>query len=90
MLKKDGFATNVGDEGGFAPNFGSATQALDYIMKAIDKAGYKAGDDIKLALDAASSEFYENGIYNIAGEGKKLDNKQIVDYYKDLADRFFD
>ncbi len=88
LLKKDGFATNVGDEGGFAPNFGSATQALDYIMKAIEKAGYRPGQDVKLALDSASSEFYENGIYNIAGEGKRLDSKQIVDYYKDLVAKY--
>ena len=88
LLKKDGFATNVGDEGGFAPNFGSAVQALDYIMKAIEKAGYKPGEDVKLALDAASSEFYEDGIYNIAGEGKKLDSKQIVDYYKELVEKY--
>lgn len=88
LLKKDGFATNVGDEGGFAPNFGSAVQALDYIMKAIEKAGYKPGEDVKLALDAASSEFYEDGIYNIAGEGKKLDSNQIVDYYKELVEKY--
>lgn len=88
LLKKDGFATNVGDEGGFAPNFGSAVQALDYIMRAIEKAGYKPGEDVKLALDAASSEFYEDGIYNIAGEGKKLDSKQIVGYYKDLVEKY--
>lgn len=88
LLKKDGFATNVGDEGGFAPNFGSATQALDYIMRAIEKAGYRPGEDVKLSLDAASSEFYEDGIYNIAGEGKKLDSNQIVDYYKELVEKY--
>ncbi len=88
LLKKDGFATNVGDEGGFAPNFGSAVQALDYIMQAIEKAGFKPGEDVKLALDAASSEFYEDGIYNIAGEGKKLNSKEIVGYYKDLVEKY--
>ncbi len=88
LLQKDGFATNVGDEGGFAPNFSSAKQALDYILKAIDAAGYKAGSDVKLALDSASSEFYEDGVYNMQGEGKKLSGDELVEYYKDLVDNY--
>ena len=88
LLQQDGFATNVGDEGGFAPNFGNSTQALDYILKAINAAGYKAGSDVKLALDAASSEFYENGVYNLAGEGKKLNSSELVAYYKDLVEKY--
>ena len=85
LLKKDGFSTNVGDEGGFAPQFNSSKQALDYISQACEKAGYKLGSDIKLALDAASSEFYQDGIYNLQGEGKKLNSAQLVEYYKDLV-----
>lgn len=88
LLKKDGFSTNVGDEGGFAPNFQNSTQALDYILKAIEKAGYKTGTDIKLALDSASSEFYEDGIYNLAGEGRKLNSSELVAYYKDLVEKY--
>ncbi len=88
LLKQDGFSTNVGDEGGFAPNFTSSKQALDYISKACEKAGYKLGTDIKLALDAASTEFYKNGIYNLEGEGKKLNSVQLVEYYKDLVKNY--
>ncbi len=88
LLQKDGFATNVGDEGGFAPNFNSATQALDYILKAIEVAGYKAGTDIKLALDSASSEFYVDGVYDMQGEGKKLSGDELVEYYKDLVAKY--
>ena len=84
-LKKQGFNTNVGDEGGFAPNLESARQALDFISEATKQAGYKLGSDIMLALDCASSEFYENGIYNLAGESKKLNNYQIIEYYQELV-----
>jgi enolase len=84
-LKAAGHGTNVGDEGGFAPNLNGTREALDYIMKSIEKAGYQPGIDILLALDAASSEFYEAGKYNLAGEKKLLTATQMVDYYADLA-----
>ena len=87
-LKKQGFNTNVGDEGGFAPNLTSAHQALDFIAQATAQAGYKLGTDIMLALDCASSEFYENGLYNLAGEGKKLNNSQIIQYYQELVNSY--
>ena len=87
-LKKAGHNTNVGDEGGFAPNLGSATEALEFIMKSIEDAGYKPGDDISLALDCASSEYYEEGKYVLAGEGKTLDSAGNVDYLKGLCDAF--
>jgi enolase len=88
LLKKDGHNTNVGDEGGFAPNFGSAKQALDYISNAVEKAGYKLGIDIKLALDAASTEFYKNGKYVLEGEGKNLDGDGLVKYYEELINAY--
>ena len=88
LLNDDGLATGVGDEGGFAPNLASTVDALDYIMKAIEKAGYKPGDDIHLALDAAATEFYEKGVYNLAGEGKKLDAGEMAAYWYDLCGRF--
>ena len=87
-LKKAGHNTNVGDEGGFAPNLGSATEALEFIMKSIEDAGYKPGDDISLALDCASSEYYKDGKYVLAGEGKTLDSAGNVDYLKGLCDAF--
>jgi len=87
-LKAAGHNTNVGDEGGFAPNLSSTDEAIGFIMKAIEKAGYKPGEDIYLALDAASTEFFENGIYNLKGEGKKLDAAGMVDYYVDLVGRY--
>jgi len=80
--------TNVGDEGGFAPNLSSTTEALDFILKAIEGAGYRPGEDICLALDAASTEFYENGKYNLKGEGKVLDAAGMVDYYQELAGNY--
>ena len=85
LLIADGLSTGIGDEGGFAPNIASTHAALDYLMKAIEKAGYKPGDDITLALDSASTEFYEDGIYNLAGEGKKLKVVEMVSYYQDLV-----
>lgn len=87
-LKADGHNTNVGDEGGFAPALASSVAALDYIMSAIDAAGYKAGEDIMLAMDVASSEFYKDGKYNLKGEGKVLSSSEFVDYLADLTDRF--
>lgn len=87
-LKKAGMNTNVGDEGGFAPNIGSAREALDFIVKSIETAGYKPGDDVVLALDAASTEFFDNGKYILAGEGKTFTSEQIVDYYVDLVNSY--
>ncbi len=84
-LKAAGMNTNVGDEGGFAPNIGSAKEALDFIVKSIETAGYKAGDDVVLALDAASTEFFKDGKYILEGEGKTFTSEQIVDYYADLV-----
>ncbi len=86
VLKEKGFSTNVGDEGGFAPSLGSNKEALDLIMEAIEKANYKPGEDVLLALDAASSEFYENGKYRI--EGKELTSEQLVDYYETLINQY--
>ncbi|MDC0147568.1 phosphopyruvate hydratase [Alphaproteobacteria bacterium] len=88
LLNADGLATGVGDEGGFAPNLASTDAALGYVMSAIEKAGYKPGEDIYLALDAAATEFCENGIYNLAGEGKKLDAGEMAAYWADLCARF--
>ena len=87
-LKAAGHNTNVGDEGGFAPNLKSAEEALQFIVDSITDAGYKPGDDVVLAIDAASSEFYENGKYEMKGEGKSYTNAQMVEFYKDLCNRF--
>jgi enolase len=87
-LKDAGHNTNVGDEGGFAPNLGSTDDALGFVMKAIEAAGYKPGEDIMLALDAASTEFFKDGKYNLAGEGKVLDADAMVSYWADLIGRF--
>ena len=87
-LKKAGHNTNVGDEGGFAPNIGSAHEALEFIVKAGEAAGYKAGKDFHLGLDAAASEFFKGGKYVMAGEGKTLDAAGMVDYLAGLAAAF--
>ena len=87
-LKQAGLNTNVGDEGGFAPDLKSADEALAHIVKAVETAGYAAGTDIVLAIDAASSEFYKDGKYVLAGEGKTLDAAGMVDYYKDLVAKY--
>ena len=88
QLKKAGHNTNVGDEGGFAPNLSSATEALDFIMQAIEGAGYKVGSEVVLALDCASTEYYKDGVYDMTGEGKKLTSAQHVDYLKALVDAY--
>ena len=80
VLKGRGLSTSVGDEGGFAPDLRSNEEALETILEAIGKAGYKAGDDILLGLDVASSEFFENGKYHLTGEGKRLTSEQFVDF----------
>ncbi|MES1990447.1 MAG: phosphopyruvate hydratase [Pseudomonadota bacterium] len=87
-LKAAGHNTNVGDEGGFAPNIGSTEEAIGFVMKAIEKAGYRPGDDIFLAIDAASTEFYKGGTYNLDGEGKKLDAGGMVDYWAKLVGKY--
>ena len=84
-LKAAGHNTNVGDEGGFAPNIGSTREALDFIMASIEKAGFKPGDDVHIALDAASTEFFENGKYNLAGENAVLTSQQMAEYLGKLV-----
>jgi enolase len=86
-LKSAGYNTNVGDEGGFAPDLPSAEAALDQIVAAIDKAGYRAGEDVMLALDPAASEFFRDGAYRYAGEGKTRSVAQQVDYLDALSQR---
>ena len=90
QLKADGHNTNVGDEGGFAPNLDGSKHALDYIMRAIGAAGYKAGEDVFLAMDVASTEFYDRDkkLYNLKGEGKSLSSAEFVDYLTDLVDNY--
>lgn len=87
-LKDAGHNTNVGDEGGFAPNLASTDEALGYVMKAIEAAGYKPGEDVFLALDPASTEFFEKGRYNLAGENKILDSEGMVKFYEDMVSRY--
>ncbi len=87
-LKDAGHNTNVGDEGGFAPNLKSTEAALDFVLKAIEAAGYKPGEDITLALDAASTEFFKDGKYVLAGEKKTLDSKAMVKYWAKLAGNY--
>lgn len=88
VLKAQQMNTAVGDEGGFAPNLSSNEAAIEVILQAIDKAGFKAGQDIWLGLDAASSEFYKDGRYDIASEGKKLDSAQFADYLAAWVDKY--
>jgi enolase len=88
QLHDAGHNTNVGDEGGFAPNLSSADEALGFITKACEIAGYRPGEDITFALDPASTEFYAAGVYDMAGEGKKLDSAGMVAYYQDLCARY--
>ena len=88
QLSDAGHNTNVGDEGGFAPNIGGTTDTLDFVMKAIEAAGYLPGEDVMLALDAASSEFYKDGKYVMEGEGKTLDAAGMVKLYADLVTRY--
>ncbi|MDE8347895.1 MAG: phosphopyruvate hydratase [Acidocella sp.] len=87
-LHEAGHNTNVGDEGGFAPNLKSADEALGFISKACERAGYKPGVDVMFALDCASTEFYHDGVYNLEGEGKKFDAAGMVKYLEDLAARY--
>lgn len=88
ILKTAKHNVNVGDEGGFAPQLGSSNQALEYIIQAIIKAGFIAGKDIGIALDAAANEFYERGLYNLKGENKQFDNQGLINYYKNLVNNY--
>lgn len=88
VLLSKGMNTAVGDEGGFAPDLPSNEAALEVIMEAIDKAGYKAGEDVMIAIDAASSEFYEDGKYNLASEGKKLTASEFIDVLESWVDKY--
>ncbi|HEY3298606.1 MAG TPA: phosphopyruvate hydratase, partial [Armatimonadota bacterium] len=88
VLKSRGMNTAVGDEGGFAPNLKSNEEAIEVILEAIEKAGYKPGEQICIALDPASSEFYKDGKYVLAGEGKTLTREQMVDFYADWASKY--
>jgi len=90
VLKVKGYATAVGDEGGFAPDLESNEEAVELILTAIEAAGYKPGDQISLALDPAASEFYQkdDGLYHLASEGRKLTSAQMVDYYAEMVDKY--
>jgi enolase len=88
VLKGRGLSTAVGDEGGFAPDLRSNSEALDTILEAIGKAGYKAGDDVLLGLDVAASEFFDNGKYHLVGEGKRLTSEQFVDFLAGWAAQY--
>ena len=87
-LKDAGHNINVGDEGGFAPMLKSADEAMGFVMRAIEAAGYRPGEEIFLALDPASTEFYRNGKYHLDGEGRVLDGGEMTAYYQDLVDRY--
>jgi enolase len=87
-LASAGHNTNVGDEGGFAPNLESTDAAIGFVMKAIESAGYKPGEDIYLALDAASTEFFKDGKYELEGEGKSLSPEEMAKYLENLVSRY--
>ena len=87
-LSAAGMNTNVGDEGGFAPAVNSATEALDFIMKSIESAGYKPGEDIMIALDVASTEFFKDGKYHLEGEGRVLSTNELIGYYEELCAKY--
>ena len=91
-LKKDladaGLSTSVGDEGGFAPKLASTTDGLDFVMKSIERAGYKPGEEVVLALDCASTEFFKNGRYEMTGEGRTLTSAEMAEYLAELCDRY--
>ena len=88
LLAEDGHSTALGDEGGFAPNFKNNAEPIEYILKAIEKAGYKPKEEINIALDAASSEFYKNGKYVLAGENKEFSAEEMVEYYESLVSKY--
>jgi len=88
VLNEKGLSTGVGDEGGFAPNLESNSEGFELIMEAIKKSGYEPGRDVKMAIDVAASEFYKNGKYELAGEGKSLTTDELIEYYKDLVNKY--
>lgn len=88
VLKSKGLATSVGDEGGFAPNLESNTEGFELIMEAIKKAGYVPGVDVKLGIDVAASEFYEEGKYVLTGEGRSLTTDELIEFYKELCSKY--
>ena len=88
LLKAKGHSTSLGDEGGFAPDLSTNEEPIEIIMEAIEKAGYKAGEEIAIAMDPASSEFYKNGKYELVGEGKSLTSVEMVDYYIALCEKY--
>ncbi|MDI3280882.1 MAG: phosphopyruvate hydratase, partial [Bacillota bacterium] len=85
VLQERKLSTAVGDEGGFAPNLGSNEEALEVLLEAIRRAGYRPGEDVALAIDAAATEFFRNGKYVFAGEGRTLDTEELIDYYEELC-----
>ena len=88
VLKDKGYNTSVGDEGGFAPSLTSNEEAIQLILVAIEKAGYTPGEDVKIALDVAASEFYKDGVYNLVGEGRSLSSEEMIEYYKNLCEKY--
>ena len=88
VLKKKGLSTSVGDEGGFAPNLSSNEEALQVILEAVERAGYEAGKDVRLAIDVASTEIYRDGAYHFAGEGVVRTPEQLIDYYEELVQKY--
>ena len=88
VLNEKGLSTGVGDEGGFAPNLKSNSEGFELIIEAIKKAGYTPGKDVNLAIDVAASEFYENGKYNLVGEGRSLSTDELIDYYEELVNKY--
>ena len=88
VLSGRGYSTNVGDEGGFAPNLGSNEEAIEVLLEAIQAAGYEPGKEISIALDPAASEFYKDGKYHLEAEGKVLDSEEMVDYWADWVERY--
>ena len=88
VLKEKGLVTSVGDEGGFAPDLNSNAEGFELIMEAIKKAGYTPGKDVCMAIDVAASEFYDNGKYNLKGEGRSLTTEELIDYYEELVNKY--
>ncbi len=88
VLKEKGYATSVGDEGGFAPDLKSNSEGFSLIMEAIKRAGYVPGRDVYMAIDVAASEFYEDGVYNLKGEGRKLNTDELIKYYEELIEKY--
>ncbi len=88
LLAADGHSTSLGDEGGFAPNFKNNEEPIEYMLKAIEEAGYKLGEEIAIALDAASSEFYKDGKYVLAGENRELTKEEMVEFYENLVNKY--